>query len=99
MAAFEESIAAVKGKSDGRGRRKPAEAKTKKAAPKERAAKKRSEPKSSKSAGVASDPVVEVEGRELTLPNLDKVLYPEAGFTKGEVIDYYARVAARWSPT
>ncbi|MCW2912538.1 MAG: polymerase LigD, polymerase domain protein [Actinomycetia bacterium] len=36
---------------------------------------------------------VEVEGRELTLSNLDKVLYPRHGFTKGEVIDYYIRVA------
>lgn len=36
---------------------------------------------------------VEVDGRELTLTNLDKVLYPEAGFTKGEVVDYYAKVA------
>ena len=35
---------------------------------------------------------VEVEGRRLVLSNLDKVLYPETGFTKGEVIDYYARV-------
>ncbi len=37
--------------------------------------------------------VVEVDGRELKLTNLDKVLYPEAGFTKGEVVDYYAKVA------
>ncbi len=36
---------------------------------------------------------VEVEGRQLSLSNLDKVLYPEVGFTKGEVIDYYTRVA------
>jgi bifunctional non-homologous end joining protein LigD len=36
---------------------------------------------------------VEIDGRTLKLSNLDKVLYPEAGFTKGEVIDYYARVA------
>ena len=36
---------------------------------------------------------VEIEGRELVLSNLDKVLYPKAGFTKGEVIDYYLRVA------
>lgn len=36
---------------------------------------------------------VEVDGRELRLTNLDKVLYPEAGFTKGEMVDYYARVA------
>jgi bifunctional non-homologous end joining protein LigD len=37
---------------------------------------------------------VQVDGRQLTLSNLDKVLYPEAGFTKGEVIDYYTRIAA-----
>jgi bifunctional non-homologous end joining protein LigD len=36
---------------------------------------------------------VEVDNRTLTLSNLSKVLYPDAGFTKGEVIDYYARVA------
>ena len=36
---------------------------------------------------------VHVAGRELELSNLDKVLYPEVGFTKGEVIDYYVRVA------
>jgi bifunctional non-homologous end joining protein LigD len=42
---------------------------------------------------VADSRVVEVDGRELKLTNLDKVLYPAAGFTKGEVVDYYARVA------
>jgi bifunctional non-homologous end joining protein LigD len=36
---------------------------------------------------------VEIDGRRLSLSNLDKVLYPEAGFTKGHVIDYYTRVA------
>jgi bifunctional non-homologous end joining protein LigD len=36
---------------------------------------------------------VEVEGKELRLTNLDKVLYPEAGFTKADVLDYYRRVA------
>ena len=36
---------------------------------------------------------VEVDGRRLSLSNLDKVLYPETGFTKGEVVDYYARIA------
>ena len=36
---------------------------------------------------------VEVEGHELSLSNLDKVMYPETGFTKGQVIDYYTRVA------
>ncbi|HJQ42287.1 MAG TPA: non-homologous end-joining DNA ligase [Jatrophihabitantaceae bacterium] len=36
---------------------------------------------------------VDVEGRQLQLSNLGKVLYPQAGFTKGEVIDYYTRIA------
>ncbi|WP_370288706.1 non-homologous end-joining DNA ligase [Nocardioides sp.] len=36
---------------------------------------------------------VEVEGRTLRLTNLDKVLYPATGTTKGEVLDYYARIA------
>ena len=36
---------------------------------------------------------VDVQGRTLSLSNLDKVLYPAAGFTKGHVIDYYTRVA------
>jgi bifunctional non-homologous end joining protein LigD len=36
---------------------------------------------------------VQVEGRALTLSNLDKVLYPETGFTKAQVIDYYQRIA------
>ncbi|WP_433531050.1 non-homologous end-joining DNA ligase [Micromonospora sp. CA-263727] len=36
---------------------------------------------------------VDVQGRTLELSNLDKILYPAAGFTKGEVIDYYTRVA------
>ena len=34
-----------------------------------------------------------VEGSVLNLTNLDKVLYPETGFTKGDVIDYYVRIA------
>ena len=38
-------------------------------------------------------PVVEVEGHRLALSNLDKVLYPATGFTKGQVIDYYVRIA------
>lgn len=37
--------------------------------------------------------VTEVEGRRLTLSNLDKVLYPETGFTKADVINYYVRIA------
>jgi len=42
---------------------------------------------------VTSPVPVTVEGRRLRLSNLDKVLYPEVGFAKGEVIDYYTRVA------
>jgi bifunctional non-homologous end joining protein LigD len=38
-------------------------------------------------------PVVDIEGKHLKLSNLDKVLYPATGFTKGQVIDYYARIA------
>jgi bifunctional non-homologous end joining protein LigD len=41
---------------------------------------------------------VEVEGRRLTLSNLQKVLYPATGTTKAEVIDYYARIAAVMVP-
>jgi bifunctional non-homologous end joining protein LigD len=47
---------------------------------------------------VATSRQVEVEGRELKLTNLDKVLYPEAGFSKGEVVDYYAKVAPAMVP-
>jgi bifunctional non-homologous end joining protein LigD len=36
---------------------------------------------------------VEIEGKQLKLSNLDKVFYPKTGFTKGQVIDYYTRVA------
>ena len=42
--------------------------------------------------------VVTVGGRELSLSNLDKVLYPETGTTKGEVIEYYARIAPAMLP-
>src|SRR5664279_2403868 len=42
---------------------------------------------------MAKETVVDVEGRHLKLSNLDKILYPEAGFTKGQVIDYYVRIA------
>lgn len=37
--------------------------------------------------------LVEIDGRRLRLSNLDKVLYPATGTTKGEVIDYYSRIA------
>jgi bifunctional non-homologous end joining protein LigD len=37
--------------------------------------------------------VVEIDGRRLKLTNLDKVLYPETGTTKGDVVAYYAQIA------
>jgi bifunctional non-homologous end joining protein LigD len=43
--------------------------------------------------GRQPDTTIQIEGRQLRLSNLGKVLYPEAGFTKAEVIDYYARIA------
>lgn len=42
--------------------------------------------------------VVDVDGRRVRLTNLDKVLYPETGTTKGEVIAYYTAVAPRMLP-
>ena len=36
---------------------------------------------------------VDVEGTSVVLSNLDKVLYPTVGFTKGQVLDYYTRIA------
>jgi bifunctional non-homologous end joining protein LigD len=36
---------------------------------------------------------VEVEGRRLSLSNLDKVMYPKTGFAKRDLIDYYVRIA------
>ena len=42
--------------------------------------------------------VVEIDGKHLSLTNLDKVLYPATGFTKGQVIDYYARIAPALLP-
>jgi bifunctional non-homologous end joining protein LigD len=37
--------------------------------------------------------VVDVDGRPVALTNLEKVLYPSVGFTKGQVLDYYTRIA------
>jgi len=36
---------------------------------------------------------VEIQGKHLKLTNIEKILYPAAGFTKGQIIDYYARIA------
>jgi bifunctional non-homologous end joining protein LigD len=37
--------------------------------------------------------IVEVQGRKLSLTNLEKILYPASGFTKGQVVDFYVRIA------
>jgi bifunctional non-homologous end joining protein LigD len=40
-----------------------------------------------------TDSIVEIQGRNLKLSNLEKVLYPAVGFNKKDVIDYYVRIA------
>jgi bifunctional non-homologous end joining protein LigD len=45
-----------------------------------------------------SKTVTEVDGHRLILSNLDKVMYPAAGFTKAGVVDYYARIAPTMLP-
>jgi bifunctional non-homologous end joining protein LigD len=40
-----------------------------------------------------SDSTIEIQGKNLKLSNLEKILYPAAGFTKKDVIDYYVRIA------
>ena len=44
------------------------------------------------------DSTIEVQGKQLKLSNLDKVLYPAAGFTKQQIIDYYVRIAPAMLP-
>lgn len=45
-----------------------------------------------------TDSVIDVQGKDLKLTNLEKVLYPAAGFTKKDVIDYYVRIAPALLP-
>ena len=47
---------------------------------------------------VTAPTIVEVEGRKLKLTNLEKVLYPAAGFSKGQVVDYCVRIAPALLP-
>ena len=42
---------------------------------------------------MAKSTLTTIEGRELSVSNLDKVLFPQSGFTKGQLIDFYVRVA------
>ena len=94
MAALEESLAAVKAEESES--KKPARK------PVEVAKSRRQEDVLEPIAKQGQGKQVEVEGRELSLTNLDKVLWParrggkggsKPAFTKGEAIDYYARVA------
>ena len=43
---------------------------------------------------MATKSTLEIAGRKVEVSNLDKVFYPKAGFTKGQVIDYYIRVSS-----
>jgi bifunctional non-homologous end joining protein LigD len=45
-----------------------------------------------------TDSTIEIQGHHLKLSNLEKVLYPATGFTKKDVIDYYARIAPAMLP-
>lgn len=47
---------------------------------------------------MAAEQMIEIEGKSLKLTNLDKIFYPATGFTKGQVIDYYARIARALVP-
>jgi bifunctional non-homologous end joining protein LigD len=44
------------------------------------------------------DSTIEIQGKQLKLSNLEKVLYPAAGFTKQQIIDYYVRIAPAMLP-
>jgi bifunctional non-homologous end joining protein LigD len=70
-----------------RADKEPGDVLAPRAAPPEPAAPPRPEP-------VGRKITVQAGNRQLILSNLDKVLYPADGFTKGEVINYYSRIAA-----
>ena len=52
-----------------------------------------STPTSRAGSETAGKTTVQVGDRRLVISNLGKILYPQTGFTKGEVLDYYARIA------
>ena len=82
MAALEASIAGAEEPAEEAGaRRRTARARARRRRrPRRRSRCRRASPSTSRAA-------------RLSLSNLDKVMYPEVGFTKGQVIDYYTRVA------
>jgi bifunctional non-homologous end joining protein LigD len=44
------------------------------------------------------DSILEIDGRTIPISNLQKIMYPETGFTKGEVIDYYIKISGAVLP-
>lgn len=47
---------------------------------------------------MANTATLEITGQEIKLSNIDKVLWPEAGYTKGDLIDYYTAVFPYMAP-
>jgi bifunctional non-homologous end joining protein LigD len=47
---------------------------------------------------IRMDSTIEIQGKQLKLSNLEKVLYPAAGFNKQQIIDYYVRIAPAMLP-
>jgi bifunctional non-homologous end joining protein LigD len=88
----------TKSAAGGGAKRKPA-TKSKPTAKRGTAPKSKSKPaaKQGPAATIVPDgqasAVIDVEGRELKLSNLQKIIYPDAGFTKGQLIDYYVGIA------
>ena len=44
------------------------------------------------------DGVIEIDGRDVAVTSLDRVMFPDVGFTKGDLVAYYARAAAKLLP-
>jgi bifunctional non-homologous end joining protein LigD len=42
---------------------------------------------------MANTATLNIEGTSVPVSNLDKVFYPQSGFSKGQVIDYYVRIS------
>ncbi|RFA09688.1 ATP-dependent DNA ligase [Subtercola boreus] len=64
------------------------------------AAQRRSGSRASRSRASAntSDVIVDIDGHRLKLTNLEKVLYPETGTTKADVLQYYSEIADHLIP-
>ena len=97
MAALEESLAAVKGEPLAAGsKRDGAKRDGSKRSQADRPSEVRLRLQAEDQIEIAKQGQsreVDVDGHRLELTNLDKVLWPETGFTKGQAIDYYARIA------